>query len=243
MFNTPTSSFLDLILPPVCLNCHTPLSTPNSLCPPCWQGLTFISHPICQKTGAPLPFAIGPDALSAQAIAHPPIYDQARSVAHYEGTMRSLIHKLKYQDRHELTTLLATWLFHAGRPLIEKSDLIIPIPLHAHRLWQRRFNQSALLAKRLGQLTQHRVSYNTLKRRKKTRSQVGLTMKERKENLRNAFVVNHEHKQDLADTSVLLIDDVITTGETANAAAKTLKTARVSSIYILSLGQVGMNSI
>jgi len=198
---------------------------------------------MCQKTGTPLPFDIGPNALSPQAIAHPPIYDQARSVAHYDGTMRTLIHKLKYQDRHELTTLLATWLSHTGAPFLAKSDLIIPIPLHAHRLWQRRFNQSALLAKRLGQITKTSVSYNTLKRQKNTRSQVGLTTKERQENLKNAFVINREHEQNLAGSSVILIDDVITTGETANAAAKSLKTANVSTIYLLSLGQVVINSI
>ncbi len=229
---------LNALLPPVCLNCHAPLLNSNQICPACWQNLHFISHPFCQIMGTPLPFHLGEMAVSAQAQAEPPVYDQARSIALYEGTMRSLIHKFKYQDRHELVQLFASWLALTGSDLIGKSDMIVPIPLHHRRLWQRRFNQSALLAKRLGQITGSCVNYSYLKRHKKTRPQVGLTSHQRRDNLQGAFMIEPKAVQHIRNRSILLIDDVITTGTTANAAARVLKQGGAEAVYILSLGIV-----
>ena len=108
--------------------------------------------------------------------------------------MRTLIHKLKYQDRHETISLFALWLEQAGQEFIPKTDLIIPIPLHSSRLWTRRFNQSTLIAKRLGQRTGLPVATTLLKRAKKTHSQVGLSAKERKTNMSGAFAISEEKK-------------------------------------------------
>ena len=229
---------LNALLPPVCLNCHAPLQNSHQLCSGCWQNLHFISSPYCQIMGTPLPFHLGEMAVSTQAQADPPAYDQARSIAHYDGTMRALIHKFKYQDRHELVQLFATWLALIGSDLLDKSDMILPIPLHRRRLWQRRFNQSALLAKRLGQITGAPVHYSYLQRHKKTRPQVGLTSGQRKDNLQGAFMIDPKTEKHIRHRSILLIDDVITTGTTANTAAKTLKRGGAQSVYILSLGLV-----
>lgn len=232
------TSLGDFILPPVCLNCLEPLAASNSLCADCWQNISFISTPYCQITGQPLPYDCGPEALSLSAIAAPPHYDKARSTALYKGTMRSLIHKLKYQDKHELTTLLARWLLTTGHELLPECDMLIPIPLYRWRLWQRRFNQSALLAARLSQLSGKPCNHTILTRPKKTRQQVGLNEKQRKNNLQGAFKIDRHHLPYLEGKTILLIDDVITTGATANAAASALKKAGCNQVYLLSLASV-----
>lgn len=235
-------SLLDFILPPICLNCHSALLTADQLCPECWQNINFISSPFCQINGTPLPFDIGVGALSTHAIANPPEYAHARACAHYDGTMRELIHKLKYQDRHELTTLMARWLNQTGTELISQSELIIPIPLHPWRLWQRRFNQATLLAKKLAIQTGLPVDLQSLQRPKKTKTQVGLSQKQRKSNLEGAFKIHNNHIEMISNRTILLIDDVITTGATVNAAAKTLKRAGATNVNVLSLARVISNS-
>lgn len=228
----------DFILPPVCPNCHQATAETNRLCPTCWQDITFITSPYCQLTGQPLPFDIGENAISAAAAKAPPAYDQARAVALYDGTMRDLIHKLKFQDRHELTTLLANWLITTGQSQLAKTDLIMPIPLHRQRLWRRRFNQSTLLASRVSQLTNIPLDFKSFERSKKTQSQVGLTESQRKTNLQGAFRIPAHRREHLKNRSVLIIDDVITTGATANAAAKTLKSAGAARVNLLCLAIV-----
>ena len=240
-----TTQLLNFLLPPVCVNCHQPLDQADQLCATCWRNIDFISAPFCPATGNPLPYTLPENSVSANAIATPPAYDQARAIALYTGTMRELIHKLKYQDNHELIPLFAKWLTHKGQDLITKADLIIPIPLHPGRLRQRKFNQAGLLAKRIGQINNRALAFNALKRKKKTRSQVGLSTNERKRNVRGAFEVPPNMQPHLSEKNILLIDDVITTGATANAATEVLKQQNVKHIALLSLAIVsdGTNPI
>ncbi len=96
----------DLIMPPCCLVCRTPLGAHHLLCPSCWRDVNFIRPPLCDVLGIPLPFDTGERTVSAGAVARPPAYDRARAVAHYSGSMRTLVHQLKYADRHDARTLL-----------------------------------------------------------------------------------------------------------------------------------------
>jgi ComF family protein len=231
-------SFIDYLFPPVCLNCLASLEVPHKVCPDCWKNIDFLIAPLCEVKGTPFPFDLEPGTISATALKKPPHYDKARGVAAYEGTMKELIHKLKYNDRHEFLNLFVTWMSFAGKELIQQSDLIVPIPLYKSRLWERRFNQSALLAKRLSEKTQIPYECSILRRQKKTRSQVGLTSKERYQNLKNAFVIEETKRNKLEGKSILVIDDVITTGATINSAAIALKKSGASSVNILSLAIV-----
>lgn len=234
MFNT----LLEYIFPSVCSNCLAPVETSNNICSSCWKDIDFIMPPFCEIKGTPFPFNIEEGTISASALKNPPYYDKARAVALYESTIRELIHKLKYKDRHELTTLLVKWMKQAGRELLSETDLIIPIPLYKTRLWRRRFNQSAILAKRLAQQTRLPYDCSILIRRKKTKSQVGLTAKERQQNLKNAFFIEESKRETITDKSILIIDDVITTGVTVNTAASILKNEGASKVNILSLAIV-----
>ena len=229
---------LDVVFPPVCLNCLTPTETTNKICPTCWNNIDFIVSPYCEIKGTPFPFHIEQGTISASALKQTPHFDKARSVALYEGTMRELIHKLKYKDRHELTNLFVNWMQQAGKDILKKTDLIIPIPLYRSRIWHRRFNQSALLAKRLSKQTNIPYDCTLLIRGKKTKSQVGLTANERYQNLKNAFTIDNTKKEILRNKTILLIDDVITTGATINTASKLLKSTDVDKVYVLSLALV-----
>ena len=152
----------------------------------------------------------------------PPAYDRARSALIYNGTARQLIHRFKFHNRPEIATLLATWLQASGKDLLHDADYLIPVPLHLFRLVSRRYNQSAELARRLSQLSGVPMKVEWLRRVKKTSQQVGKTRDMRQKNLKGAFEVIPNKVAALEGKKVVLIDDVITTGSTVTAYAKTL---------------------
>ena len=229
---------LDLVLPPLCLACEAPLSDHDALCPKCWRELNFIRAPLCDHLGIPLPYDTGAPMLSAAAIADPPEYDHARAVGRYDGPMRHLIHDMKYQDNHISRRLFGRWLIEAGRDLIGNAQILVPVPLSRRRLLFRRFNQAQILAAEVSRLSGLAVAPLTLERARNTRSQVGLTRLERKANVAGAFRVTPRGEAIIAGKSVLLIDDVITTGATVSAAAKALKAKRAARVDVLALALV-----
>ena len=243
------SHLLDFVLPPVCIHCHKPIEAHGHLCAPCWQKVHFITHPLCDATGLPLPYdsepiATGPrknrqKLFSAQALAHPPDYDRARAVALFNDVQRSLIHGLKYSDRREGLGLFGRWLVVAGRELLEDTDLIVPVPLYRGRLWQRRFNQSALLSHEINQLTGIPIDVLALKRHRATRSQVGLSERARRANVTGAFTLSSRKRAQINGKNILLIDDVLTTGSTVDACTRTLKKAGAARVDVLVLARAG----
>jgi ComF family protein len=231
-------SISDAILPPVCLSCYAPLVMHDCLCAPCWGAINFIRPPLCDRLGIPLPLDTGGTMISAAAIASSPDYNRARAVAAYSGTLRKLIHGFKYSDRHDTRRLFGRWLVAAGAPLIEDADLIVPIPLNRWRLLHRRFNQSAILAYEVGRRASKPVDPLALQRVKATPTQVGLSTLERQKNVAGAFRVAAGHRSRLEGRNVLLIDDVLTTGATCNAAARALKAAGAARVDALALAIV-----
>ncbi len=233
------SAAIGLIYPPTCIACGGATGTPHGLCAACWSGLRLIERPFCERLGTPfaLDLGIGP-LLSPGAIADPPAYGRARAVAIYDGTARDLVHRLKYGDRLDLGRTMARMMASAGRELLEEADLIIPVPLHGLRLWRRRFNQSALLARAIGRLADTPCDLRALSRVKATRPQVGLTRHQRAENLQGAFRVPKEARGRIAGRRLLLIDDVCTTGATGNAAARVLIRSGAASVDLLTFATV-----
>ena len=147
LFRKAPGKLADFILPPLCLVCRASVMGYAGLCSQCWSKVDFIEPPRCDRLGIPLPFPSDETVISAAALANPPVYDRARAVARYDGVMRELIHALKYGDRHEGVALFSRWMVHAGADILEDADIVIPVPLARLRLWSRRFNQSALLAR------------------------------------------------------------------------------------------------
>jgi ComF family protein len=228
----------DLVMPPCCLVCRSPLESHHLLCATCWREVDFIRPPLCDVLGIPLPFDTGERSISAAAAARQPPYDRARAVAHHSGAMRTLVHQFKYADRHDARALFGRWLGEAGRELLPDADLIVPVPLARWRLVTRRFNQAAVLAHELSRRAGLPVAPNLLRRTRATPSQVGLTRDQRRRNVAGAFRVPKNRAALVRGRRVLLIDDVITTGATVEACARSLKRAGAASVDVLVLAMV-----
>ena len=228
----------DLIVPPCCLVCRTRIDAHHLLCPACWREVHFIRPPLCDVLGIPLPFDVGERTVSAAAVAHPPTYDRARAVAHFSGAMRTLVHQLKYADRHDGRTLFGRWLAEAGRDLLPGIDVIVPVPLSRLRLFLRHFNQAAILGSELARQIGIPMHPMLLKRVRWTKSQVGMTRDQRRRNIQGAFAVPKARRAEVAGRNVLLVDDVVTTGATVEACARALKRAGAARVDVLALALV-----
>lgn len=231
-------SSLDQILPPHCLVCRSRLQDSGKLCGSCWREIRFITKPVCYCLGTPLPYAIDPATLSAAALARKTSYTRARVVGVYDQVLRKLVHDYKFRDKVELTNFFVPLLMQAGVELLREAEQISAVPLNRWRLWSRRYNQSALLAKSLSKQCQINYDAFLLKRVKRTRSQIGLTYRQRLKNVSGAFLVP-ENKSDLVqDKRILLIDDVVTTGSTVEACANALLKSGAKSVDVLAIARV-----
>ncbi len=228
---------LDFIFPPQCLTCDALVPTHGALCLPCWQGIKFISEPMCHACGHPFEFAIGEQALCGECLKELPPYTRARSVFVYDEHSKGLVTKLKFSDQLHLATVLGPWLAKTGRDMLAESHLIVPVPLSYRRFVSRRYNQAALLARALAQKTHLPVIPDALQRKKHTLPQTGLSRRQRAENVQGAFAVNPRHKSELKGKNILLIDDVHTTGSTVAACTKQLLKAGAMKVNVLTLAR------
>jgi ComF family protein len=225
----------DFLVPPACVACRSPLASHNCLCPTCWLQVDFIRPPLCDRLGIPLPYGLETPIVSARAAADPPVYNRARAIASHGGLMRDLAHRLKYGDQQHVVPLLARLLQDAGQELLPGCQLLIPIPLARRRLWRRGFNQAAVLAHALSRRSGVPHDPMLLDRKRETPSQVGLTREQRKDNMRGAFAIAEGRGIEVTGKNVLLLDDVITTGATLEAAARVLRRAGAVRIDALAL--------
>jgi ComF family protein len=228
----------DLVLPPLCPGCLTPVASHAGLCATCWPELRFLSAPLCPVHGTPLPPGGDDGMLSPQAIAHPPGFARARAAVAYEGVAVRIVTSFKYADRNDFTPLMARLMCQAGAELIADATLVLPVPLHWRRLFARRFNQSAELARRICTIEDKAYAPDLLVRRKATRQQVGLQPAQRALNVAGAFAVLSESKAALAGQRVLLVDDVFTTGATVEAATRVLRRAGAEAVDVLTFARV-----
>ena len=228
---------LDTLYPPTCLACRAATGAHGALCPRCWSAMRFIERPFCERLGTPFEQDLGDGLLSPQAMADPPVFARARAVARFEdGPARTLVHRLKYSDRSELARPIGRWMARAGGDILAEADLIAPVPLHPMRLWRRRFNQAAMLAREVAHETGKPCEPAALLRVKATPSQVGLSRTQRAENVQGAFRV--AERAQVRGRNVVLIDDVLTSGATVNAAARVLLRAGAGRVDVLVFARV-----
>lgn len=228
----------DLVLPPACPVCRTRIGSPGGLCADCWGKVRFLERPWCERLGTPLPLDLGPGILSAAAIADPPAFARARSAVAYEGPVPDLVQALKYSDHTDLAPMLGAWMARAAHELVGDADMLLPIPLHFTRLARRRFNQAALLAGVVGGITGLPVRSDILVRSRRTPPQVGLGRDDRARNMRGAFAVPERRKAGIAGRKLILVDDVLTTGATLEAATRVLIKAGAGRVDVLTLARV-----
>lgn len=224
---------LNFLLPPTCAACANLIAQPPGLCADCWSQHRPITRPYCAKLGTPFAQDLGPDALSAQAIANPPIINRVRGALVYNDIARQLVAGLKYHDHPEQAALIARMMVQAGHELLDQADMLIPIPLHWRRQFARRYNQSQLLARAIGKVSACSVEPLLLRRARPTKQQVGLSHAQRAKNVENAFKLAPDKAGAVLGKHIVLIDDVYTSGATGNAAAQTLFDAGATKVDML----------
>lgn len=232
-FNT----MLNALFPPQCMCCGELVKTHGTLCHGCWAELHFITAPHCTICAHPFEYDLGEGALCASCIDALPSFTSAYSAVVYDDTSKRLLHKLKFEDQGHLAPIFADWLAnHMQARAIP--DIIIPVPLSKKRLFTRRYNQSALVAKELALSLGIAYQPHALQRIKHTAPQTGLNKTERQENIRGAFAISASHSDMIKGASICLIDDVMTTGATIDACTATLNSAGASAVHVLTIARV-----
>lgn len=236
------------LLPNACRLCRAPLDWPDAkeksgrleefFCPACLAGIFPLASPFCTRCGMPL--SVGESHLCGSCLRHPPAFDHARAFCLYEGTMLKMVHAFKYAGKQELAEPLAFFLAQTWKKYgTSHPDRILPVPMGAVSMWKRGFNQAGLLAGafvhemgwdgKIGPV----LDFGSLVKVRKTASQTGLGRKERKANVRNAFSARKE----FTGEHILLVDDVLTTGATADACAKVIRQKGAFSVSVLTIAR------
>ena len=229
---------LDAVLPPRCLSCGAVVSGDGALCPACWGRLAFIGAPQCGRCGLPFAFEAAPDALCGECLRREPQFGRARAALRYDDACRPLVLAFKHGDGTHAAPAFGRWMAQAAGDLLREADLVVPVPLHRWRLFRRRFNQSALLARAVARSSGKPVDARLLQRRRPTPSQAGLSRTGRLANVRGAFAVADRDRRHLLGRSVLLVDDVLTTGATIGECARVLRRAGAERVDVVTLARV-----
>ncbi len=229
---------LDHFYPPVCIHCQAALGAPDALCAPCWRRLRPITQPLCPHLGLPFEVSIGPGALSAEAIANPAEFDRARCALVHNEVARSIVSRLKFGDRPELAKFCAGMMLVAGAELLDKESVLVPVPLHRARQFQRRYNQSCELARAMSRAGGILVELGAVRRKRSTRPQIGLNARQREQNVAGAFECSPDVLERIGGRPVIIVDDVMTTGSTLRAVTRALKAKGVGQIDVITFSRV-----
>lgn len=226
---------IEIIFPNSCISCNEIISLDGLLCAKCFAKVKFICAPKCQICSYPFEIEIKHlPPFCGKCLDKKPYYDKALAIYQYNEIIAKSISALKYSDQTFLAKKFAQILFKNFKDEIENCDIICAVPLHKKRLRQRKFNQSALIAKFLDH---KKFNPDLLWRLVNTLSQVKLKREEREQNLKKAFLVNKKYRNFIKDKTVLLIDDVATTGATINNCARALKKSGAKKVVVLTIAK------
>jgi ComF family protein len=236
----PWRALLDVLLPPQCVTCDAYVSEPGLLCAECFCQTGFITEPFCVRCGVPFAASAlgGPDRLCPGCRAEPPAFERARAALRYDTQGRRLILPFKHADRTELAATLAPHMARAGVELLHEADVLVPVPLHRSRLFQRRYNQAALLAQAVGRIAKRPWVLDALVRRRATESLGEKSAAERTMEVADAIAVKPSRVARMTGKRVLLVDDVMTSGATGNACATALLAGGARAVDVLVAARV-----
>jgi len=227
---------VDFLLPLRCVKCGLILEHGHGLCASCWVSIPFITKPFCECCGLPFEFEIEEGALCGVCSHTPPPYKTARSVFVYTPQSKDLILRFKHTDNIHCAPLFGEWMARLVNHI--ENPLCIPVPLHWTRLFMRTYNQAGLLAQNIAKYNAWTYAPSLLSRKRRTPSQGLLSKKERIKNIERAFIVPMRQKRKLLDRTVILVDDVFTTGATLTACSKALLKGGAKEVHAVTLGRV-----
>ena len=226
-------ALLDFALPARCGGCGVIVDDVHVFCSDCWKAIEFLGAGGCERCG--LPLQATDIATCAACLARPPRLNRIRSAVSYDNLSRTVALRLKYGRKVALAKTMARYM----APLIEQlpaDALFVPVPLHRSRVWQRGFNQSSLIANELSRRVGRPCDHRLLLRVKRTPPLKGLSRLQRRRAVANAFRVNAA--ADVRARTIVLVDDVLTTGSTANACARALQRAGAARVEFVSWARV-----
>ena len=236
---SPWANALDsLVFPRRCPACDVPLSgavEKGSFCDTCVREIKLVESPFCSICAEPFPGLLLAEFRCPNCMGKEQPYRFAMASGMGEGPLRETIHKFKYTSRSALRIPLARMLYHTLQQdtrLRDKDWLLVPVPLHARRQRERGFNQSEELVRALARLSKLPLCL-ALRRDRYTTAQATLERSERQKNLKNAFSLSRAGRRHIAGRSVLLIDDVFTTGSTGAECARILTKGGAAEVVVL----------
>lgn len=239
------NGLVTLLLPPVCVSCRASVQASGAgfrregaLCAECFGQISFIAEPCCDACGVALP-ATETALLCSNCRHRPPAWSRGRSTLEYDDGSKRLILAFKHADRTDLAPTLAAWMARAGHTLLQDTDAIVPVPLHRWRLYARRYNQAALLARALAKQSGIACVPDALLRTRATRRQDSFGRQGRQRNLAGAIVARAS--ADIVGKRLLLIDDVMTSGATLSACALALYEGGAAVVDVLTLARVTLS--
>ncbi|MDR6786856.1 ComF family protein [Sphingomonas sp. BE138] len=226
---------IDLALPPRCPGCGATVAGQGRFCAGCWSSLRFLGPPWCAGCNLPFEHHRGDDARCGQCLADQPAHDGVRAAVAYGAVARTVALRLKYGGRTAYAEAMAALM---RRHLPERPALLVPVPLHRRRLWWRGYNQAALIARALGRGTGMTVALHALERHRATPPLRDRSPRERRATVAGAFRMTDAGRDAVRGRAVVLVDDVYTSGATAEACVRVLKTAGAASVTILAWARV-----
>jgi ComF family protein len=228
------SHLSDLIWPPRSLLSESIVDRPGVIEPALWGELKFLTEPLCARCGFPLPDDAGPGAVCGACAGREPAYDSARAALAYDDHARRLVLDLKRGGRRDGLPVFARWMAAAAGDALARADFLAPTPMHWTRLAVRSFNQAAWLAQALGRASGKNWRPGALTRVKRRKSQAGLSASERRRNVGGAIKASARFE----GKTILVVDDVFTTGATLEACARALRKAGAAQVHAVTLARV-----
>ena len=238
VFGAGIARVLDFVLPHICLSCKQPMVVGQNICPACWPNLQFITAPQCHCCGTPFGFEMGDGTLCAACIEYTPDFTMARAALRYDDYSKPLILGFKHADKTHLRLWLGKILAQSARAVTDGADYIVPVPLHWTRLLKRRYNQSALLAAELSIHCGVPHADDLLARIRRTTPHENMDRGQRERNVKRAFAVRDHYAEKIIGKTIVLVDDVFTTGSTVAECSRTLLRAGAGAVRVATVARV-----